>query len=397
MTAEPLTHTILKVYLSALGASNKTLKSRGKIEPLNLEIFHSAGYNNQKELSGKNYCGINMDLQDNAFNAGRMRHQPQLKLWRYAGLMLTYRCTAACRFCYYYCSPQAGGLMTADTAIAAWQGLIRIAGKDARVHITGGEPFLCFDRLAEICRLACRLGLTPIDSIETNGFCSGSDKELSEKLQFLNDCGLERLKISWDPFHEEYIDIEQVKRTVFIARRILGPQRVLVRWEKYLSAPSGIRQQSQAQRQAVLQRALADDVCRFTGRAAEALAHLAPQQPLTQFSDKNCRNALLSAKGVHIDPDGNVFVGQCSGMILGNVGRTPLDVIWKNWQPDRGDFWGVLYDKGPFGFLEKAQKQGFHPRSQYASKCHLCTDIRRFFFDNQFFSTIIGPSDCYGR
>lgn len=338
-----------------------------------------------------------MELQANTFNAGRGRHQRHLKLWRYAGLMLTYRCTAACRFCYCYCSPQAGGLMRTDTAIAAWEGLVRLAGKEARVHITGGEPFLCFDRLAEICRQARRLGLTPIDSIETNGFFGGSDNELGQKLQFLNDCGLERLKISWDPFHEEYIDIEQVKRTVSIARRILGPQRVLVRWEKYLSAPSGIREKNQAQRQAVFVQALADDVCRFTGRAAETLAALAPQNLLLYYGDNNCRDALLSAKGVHIDPDGNVFVGQCSGMILGNVCKTALDVLWRRWQPDADEFWAALYKEGPFGLLKKAQEHGFLPKFEYASKCHLCADIRRFFFDNQIFSTIIGPGDCYGR
>ena len=94
------------------------------------------------------------EFNDNLFNHRQQRHQRKLKLWRYAGLMLTYRCTAACRFCYYYCCPQAGGLMSPDTAIGAWEGLVRIAGDNARIHITGGEPFLYFDRLAEILQQA---------------------------------------------------------------------------------------------------------------------------------------------------------------------------------------------------------------------------------------------------
>lgn len=287
--------------------------------------------------------------------------------------------------------------MPVETAIQAWEGLVRIAGKDARVHITGGEPFLYFDRLAEICRQAQKLGLTPLDSLETNAAVFGKEEDLREKLRFLDACGLERLKISWDAFHEEFIDSEQVRQTVAIARHVLGPQRVLVRWEKHLAAPSGVRRQDEARKQEIFKQALTSDTCRFTGRAAEIIAPLAKQYPLERFRDENCRNSFLAAKGVHIDPDGNVFVGQCSGMILGNVRRTPLDDLWRAWQPNQGDFWGVLYKKGPFGLLEEACQKGFGPRNQYASKCHLCADIRRFFFDKELFSMIIGPGDCYGR
>lgn len=287
--------------------------------------------------------------------------------------------------------------MPVETAIQAWEGLVRIAGKDAKVHITGGEPFLYFDRLAEICRQAQKLGLTPVDSIETNAAVPFSPNDLREKLRFLDACGLERLKISWDAFHEEFIDIEQVRQAVSVARQVLGPHRVLVRWEKHLSAPPGIRGQDEAQKQAIFSKALTSDTCRYTGRAAEMLAKLAKQYPLERFGEENCRNTLLAAKGVHIDPDGNVFVGQCSGMILGNVHRTSLDILWRTWEPNQGDFWAVLYKKGPFGFLQEVCKKGFQPQNQYASKCHLCTDIRSFFFDKGLFSTIIGPCDCYGK
>ena len=42
----------------------------------------------------------------NAYNAGLARDDPKFKLWRSAGLMLTYRCNCACEFCYYNCSPK---------------------------------------------------------------------------------------------------------------------------------------------------------------------------------------------------------------------------------------------------------------------------------------------------
>ncbi|MEN8127052.1 MAG: radical SAM protein [Planctomycetota bacterium] len=338
-----------------------------------------------------------LELRDNLFNARQSRHQPKLKLWRYAGLMLTYRCSAACRFCYYYCSPQAGGLMSVDTAIRSWEGLVRIAGNSAKVHITGGEPFLYFDRLAQVCEQAHRLGLTPVDSIETNAGVWNSADDLKEKLRFLDARGMNRLKVSWDAFHEEYIDIEKVRAFISIAENVLGPERVLVRWKKHLENPTGIRQQEESRKQSILLAALAADSCRFTGRSAEALAPLACRHKPDDFQDRHCQNAILGSKGVHIDPYGNVFNGQCSGMVVGNIGKTPLEVLWKTFEPDRADFWRTLYRNGPFGFLEIAGAKGFKIQDQYASKCHLCTDIRRFFFDNRVYPTIIAPSDCYGH
>ena len=336
-------------------------------------------------------------LQDNLFNTRQSRDQSKLKLWRYAGLMLTYRCSAACRFCYYYCSPQSSGLMSVDTAIQSWEGLVRLAGESAKVHITGGEPFLYFDRMAQILKQASRLGLTPLDSIETNAGTWSSPGELADQLRFLDDCGLDRLKISWDAFHEEFIEIDKVRRFIHIAREVLGTHRVLVRWEKHLTQPTGIQEQGSEDKKTILLAALAADSCRFTGRAAEALAPLVAQYPAADFRGQNCQKALLGSKGVHIDPNGNVFNGQCSGIVVGNVNQTPLDVLWQSFEPDRAEFLKILYEKGPFGLLEQAKSDGYCQRDKYASKCHLCSDIRRFFFDKGTYSTIIGPHDCYGN
>ncbi|MHC4288941.1 MAG: radical SAM protein [Planctomycetota bacterium] len=338
-----------------------------------------------------------LKLQDNLFNARRSRDQSKLKLWRYAGLMLTYRCSAACRFCYYYCSPQAGGLMSADTAIQSWEGLVRIAGNSAKVHITGGEPFLYFDRLEQILRQAGRLGLTPLDFIETNAGVWTSEAELRDQLRLLDGLGLDRLKVSWDAYHEEFIDIEKVRQFVHIARQVLGQARVLVRWEKHLAAPTQIRTQDSSRQREILLESMQSDSCRFTGRAAEELAPLLARHPLDYFHGRHCQKALLGSKGVHIDPFGNVFNGQCSGMILGNVNQTPLDALWCEFEPDRTPFWDILYKKGPIGFLDSPSGGDYPQREKYASKCHLCTDIRRFFFDKGIYSVIINPHDCYGN
>lgn len=336
-----------------------------------------------------------LSIQDNCFNAGQERHQSKLKLWRYAGLMLTYRCNAACRFCYYYCRPQAGGLMSPDLAVKVWAGLERISGTAAKVHLTGGEPFLYPDRLIEICKKAKEAGLKPADFVETNAGLYQDETEIVNQLKALDACGLKRLKISWDVFHEEFVDIDVVRRYIDIARDIMGAQRVLVRWEKDLQLPSGIKTLAEAQKQDVFRQAVTSDHCRFTGRAAEALGDLVEGYPIEHFCGCHCQNALLGSKGVHIDPYGNVFNGQCSGMAVGNVNDLELDDIWRAFNPAADDFWSTLYHEGPYGFVPNAKRAGYQPLARYASKCHLCSHIRRFFFDTGQYPSIITPSDCY--
>lgn len=336
------------------------------------------------------------DLSSNKYNSRQMRNRPKLKIWRYAGLMLTYRCSAACRFCYYHCGPAAEGLMPIETALEAWTSLQKLAGPSAHIHITGGEPFLYFDHLAALLQKARSSNLPPLDSLETNGAWADSDAEIREKLRFLRQIGLKELKISYDPFHAEFINVQTIRTLRTLAGEVLGPEKVRVRWEKYLENPIRFDAFSAEDQKHLCRQMLKEDRCRFTGRAAEQIAPLVADKSLDQMASLTCRNAILSAKGVHIDPDGNVFNGQCSGIILGNLQTTPLETLWRSFDPPALPFWSTLFNSGPAGLLPEAQKAGYQPRPFYASKCHLCADIRRFFFDKGIFLSIIGPKACYG-
>jgi MoaA/NifB/PqqE/SkfB family radical SAM enzyme len=338
-----------------------------------------------------------MDILSNKYNRQAVRGQPMLKLWRYAGLILTYRCSASCAFCYYCCGPDKAGLMEVDTAIEAWQGLVRLAGSAAKIHLTGGEPFLYFERLSQIVEQAWRQNLRGLEYIETNASWAINTTEIRDRLKFLDANGLEKLKISWDIFHAEFIDIETVLRLKEVAEEVLGQDRVLVRWQRYLQEPVRIRGLEIEEKKDVYCQALRQDSCRFTGRAAFQLAGLIADLPAAAFSGRNCKSEILGAKGVHIDPYGNVFSGQCSGIAVGNVRQMPLDEIWCQFEPAQSLFWQTLANSGPLGFLQQAQEAGYVPLTQYASKCHFCTHLRRFFFDKRLFWPIITPEECYSE
>jgi len=334
-------------------------------------------------------------LSRNNYNKRAGRDEPKFKIWRSVGLLLTYKCSAKCEFCYYNCSSEQNGLMPVDMTINAWMSLKELAGEGAKIHITGGEPFLYWEHLLEILREAKKQNLGPVDMIETNGFWTTDEKIVEDRLKALDELGMRRLKISCDPFHQEYVDIEPVRRLAKTAKKLLGDARVLVRWEKYLDKPVEMKNISAVERDKQYIEALKDYPCRFTGRAAGMIAELVASQTVEQMATRNCSNAFLDAKGVHIDPYGNIFSGTCSGIIVGNIAKRPLAEVWQNWQPSNDKVIETLFNLGPAGLLDEAIKAGYTQSKLYAGKCHLCTSIRQFFFDKGLYKTVVGPAECY--
>ena len=342
------------------------------------------------------------DLSENIYNSKLERNEPKFKFWSNAGLMLTYKCNCSCEFCYYHCSPEKGGLMPVDMALGAWQSLKNLVGEKAKIHLTGGEAFLYWEHLEQILIEAQKQNMGKVDLIETNGFWAIEDKVTHDRIKRLDELGMHRLKISVDPFHQEYIDIEIVRRLAAAALKILGPERVQIRWEKYLDSTIDLKNMSPSSRMNEYLKTLKDYPCRFNGRAAGQLAGALAGKPAEAFANRNCRHSFLGSKGVHIDPFGNVFSGTCSGIIFGNINNIEthsraslLEDIWKNFTPENNEIINTLFNSGPYGLLEKAEKYGYQKLPLYASKCHLCSHIRQFLFEKDFDKSTLGPAECY--
>lgn len=334
-------------------------------------------------------------LCDNIYNKPLGREEPKLKLWRSAGLLLTYKCNCRCQFCYYNCSPEKGGLMPVDTVINTWQSLKKLAGDTAKIHLTGGEPFLYFERLCEILKAGKKERLGKIDLIETNGYWVENEKIIKERLKMLDELGMVRFKISCDVFHQQYVDIEPVRRLAKAAVEILGQPRVLIRWQKFLDNPVKMKNITKEKKSQNYISTLKQYPCRFTGRAAGTFAEKVVSVPTERICLLNCKSDFLGAKSVHVDPYGNIFSGTCSGIIIGNVGDSPLDEIWEQFDPSNSEFVAALFKSGPAGLLEQAQMNGYKKAVRYAHKCHLCTSVRQFLFAKGLHKSTIGPADCY--
>ncbi|MHC4131780.1 MAG: radical SAM protein [Planctomycetota bacterium] len=338
-----------------------------------------------------------MKLEDNIYNASLARNKPKFKLWRKAGLLITYKCNAECQFCYYNCSPTQAGLMPAETVLSIWHSLKSLSENTEKLHLTGGEPFLCYEHLIDILSKAKKQNLPPLDLIETNAYWATDDKIILDRLKQLDELGMHRLKISCDPFHQQYIDIELVHRLAQIGAELLGQDRVLVRWQRYLDQPINIKNLSIDQCAEIFLHTMKDYPCRLTGRAATNLAYLKDLKSSKDFKDKSCKNAFLGAKGVHIDPFGNVFSGTCSGIIVGNVNQRPLEEIWLNFHPKNDEIIHTLFESGPYGLLGKFPQLEKLKSKKFADKCHLCTSARQCLFENNIAKETIGPPQCYQK
>ncbi len=282
-----------------------------------------------------------------------------------------------------------------------------MAGTRGKVHITGGEPFKHYARIKDILHRAGELALSGLEKVETNAYWCMDELTARERLTELDRLGLTLLQISTDIYHQEYIPIERVQLCYRIACEILGHDRVRLRWHEFYENPVLLKDLEPDIREELLRDELTKRPERMVGRAGDCLARLAraddeipaikliSYQDLTDFS---C-TAILGAGHVHIDAAGRVFSGTCAGIILCTVDSTDDNNLfeqWKRFDPERHPIWSVLLHEGPAGLARIASEYGFEPETQYAGKCHLCFEVRKYLYNKGLFLEWLGPALCYG-
>ena len=145
------------------------------------------------------------------------------------GIFLSYRCTSECKHCMYACSPRwkDDWISEKDVEEILTQLSGRIQGSplgtdkigvNYGVHFTGGEPFLNFDLLLKVVRIAHELKI-PSTFVETNSFWCIDDKVTREKLLQLKDEGLHGILISVNPFILEQLPFERTERATRIVEK----------------------------------------------------------------------------------------------------------------------------------------------------------------------------------
>jgi len=287
--------------------------------------------------------------------------------------------------------------MSAEAARGHLAALARMGVRPEAVHIGGGEPFGDFPRLLAVVRAAREVGLDGVGYVETSGVWAVSDREVRARLEALAAAGMRQLAISADPYHQEFVPPERLRRLYRTAREVLGPGGVRARRWRWLQAPRNLAHLAEPQRRRLFAEWLRRYPERMTGRAAEALSPLVPRTPLAQLDARPCPRALAGADHVHILPGGGVYPGTCAGLLLGRAdAETPLDEVIRRSRLRPPPTAALLAERGPAGLLAEARRLGFAPDPQgYADACHLCWSLRRFLVRRGAAPADVGPTELY--
>lgn len=334
----------------------------------------------------------------------------KLPLPQSGGLILSYKCTAACRHCMYFCSPQwKADWFTEHDLIEFFSLLSRKINSSPwgnnsvslnhGLHFSGGEPFLNYDLLLKAVEIADEYDI-PSTFVETNCSWCSSDEATWERLLNLKNAGLKGIMISVNPFYAEYIPFEHTERCIKISIDVFAENVMIYQLDYYRQFRQlGIKQTISLEDYYKLSQNNSLDggveVEMFLmGRANKRLRDFYPKYPREVLLSQPCTTPVLRNWHNHFDNYGNIMPGYCGGVSLGS---------WRD--IDRLVDEGIdLEDKPVLRFLISediemlyhfARDFGFRENPNgYLSKCDICFDIRRFLFETEKFDEL-RPGEFY--
>lgn len=312
------------------------------------------------------------------------------------GLLLSYKCNAACRHCMYACSPRWKADWISGEDLEKILG--QLAGKiqpspygkenidlSHGLHFTGGEPFLNFDLLCRALEISSGLDI-PSLFIETNCFWCTSDKTTREKLSVLREKGLHGIMISVNPFYLEYVPFERTERAIRISTELFGNNTIVYQFEYYRRFTAlGLKDRVSFEK--YLQMENWSDFARNTeffimGRApyslTSELADLYPRYPANSLVQMPCVPEFLRSWHNHFDNYGNFIPGFCGGITLGDC-RELNDLLKYGIDLEEYPILKYLIHDDMNGLLQFTVDRGYTAdEAGYYSKCHLCVDLRKY-------------------
>lgn len=324
------------------------------------------------------------------------------------GLLLSYKCNIECRDCIYACSPKwsSNRISKKDAKIILTQ-LSYILNKtypfksssisfSYGLHFTGGEPFLNFNLLLKLTKIAKELNI-PSPFVETNCFWAKNDKVVKDKLVKLKKEGLAGILISVNPFNIEYIPFDRIDRTVKISKEIFGTN-VIVYQEFYLNIFKRLKLKNTLPFEEFLKKISPEDLYGYIellpmGRTPYRLEYLYRKYPARYFFNESCKEELTRNWHTHIDNYCNHIPGFCAGISLGNA--KDLNSIFSGIDLNKKPILKALSTKME-NLYKIAISLGYKENNEgYISKCHLCTDIRKYLIEKTDKFSELSPKEYY--
>jgi len=320
----------------------------------------------------------------------------KLAKWKSAGILLTYRCNAACAHCYENSGPRKRAVMPVEHLRELLREFKKLGFTGRDLHFAGGEPFFDYKHLIACFNVAREEGMLPLGKLETNGFWCKSDNLARERMTEIKSFGIGTLLVSCDPFHQEFVPIETVQRAERIGNEVFGEGVVRIGPRDFFEDPIDMMSLTEQEKTDVFRDVIEARPMRMIGRAATALSHLVENYPKEEFAKARCGRKLLWKRSIHVDPHGNVFPSVCAGIAIGNTMKTPLSKIYEDFDIRDHPMVQTLVERGPLPLAEEAIQAGFADKKEgYSSKCNLCHEARSFFWQSGMYREEVAPEEAY--
>jgi hypothetical protein len=235
------------------------------------------------------------------------------------GLILSYQCTAECRYCMYACSPKWKGCISEENLKRI---LNQLAGRiqpsrygpegvelNYGLHFTGGEPFLQYELLLKAVEIADELKI-PSTFVETKCYWCISDQTTRQKLSLLEGKGMKGILISLNPYYLEYVPFERTESGIKISQEVFGEENVMIYQRGYGELFKKLEIKGEISLEDYLNLVKGEDLRRgvemfLMGRAAYKLKAFYPKYPSDYFFSQPCRPPFLRNWHNHFDNHGN--------------------------------------------------------------------------------------------
>lgn len=246
----------------------------------------------------------------------------------------------------------------------------------------GGEPLLFPESVFAIHKTAFDAGI-PSRQIITNGYWTNDLLKIEEIAFNLSESGVNKILISVDAFHQEYIPIEAVKKA---ARALQKHDSIELKW-----SPCWVVSEKDNNPYNEMTNLILKELEEFKieigrgniispeGAALENLKEYLPaKQNLlkARCTDMPYTDPLDAIKSISIEPNGDVAV--CRGFTIGNVFTEDIAAILDNYNPYENPYMKIILENGMAGLLEVARNKGIEVETQdFYSVCDLCKFTRQ--------------------
>ena len=292
-------------------------------------------------------------------------------------VLLTYQCTGECDHCFLHCGPRCEGTFTLRQLRELMLEIKQIETIDT-VYFEGGEPFLFYAVLLGGLRMARDAGLQA--GIVTNGYWATSEEDAEQWLRPMLDFGIADFSVSDDEFHSSKGSQSPGAMAHRAARKLGLPcAKICIAPPVVSPAPDAGGNKGQP---------VTGGGVLFKGRAAEKLTAGLPVRPWRELT--TCpHEELADPERVHVDAYGNVQV--CQGLSIGNMWKTPLSKLWRDYKAGEHPIVGPLIEGGPVRLVERF---GLKMADAYVDECHLCYMARKSLLPD--FPEYLAPPQVYG-